>query len=55
MSEVYKSDWKSWCRFCGNPIRKGDKVEIIKPKGRKELYIHTECYEAEKAGNGVKP
>lgn len=55
MSEVYKSDWRSWCSFCGKPVRKGDKVEIIKPKGRKELYIHTECYEAEKAGNGVKP
>ena len=49
MSVSYESNSQSWCRFCGNPI------ELIKPKGRKVLLIHTECYEAEKAGNGVKP
>lgn len=49
MSERYESDKPSLCRFCCKPVRKGDKVELIKLKGRKVLIIHTECYEAEKA------
>lgn len=54
MSVSYESNSQSWCRFCGNPIRRGDKIELIKPKGRKVLLIHTECYEAEKAGKKAK-
>lgn len=55
MSVRYEGNKPSRCHFCLKPVRKGNKVEIIKPKGRKALYIHTECFEAEKAGNGVKP
>lgn len=54
MSVRYESNSQSLCRFCCKPIRRGDKIELIKPKGRKVVLVHTECYEAEKAGKEAK-
>lgn len=49
MSERYEGNKPSWCHFCLKPVRKGDRVEMVKPKGRKVILVHTECYEAKKS------